>query len=74
MGIVPDLTTTIGNGKSCDICGAHTIPTALIQLIYPNMVDQTLFKEKFLANPCEVKTQFWDLFYDQYKPMEGCPS
>jgi len=66
VGIVPDLTTTIGDGKTCEICGIHTIPTALIQLTYPNTVDQANFKEKLLANPCEVKNQFWELSYDQY--------
>jgi len=65
-GIVPDLTTTIGDGKPCELCGTHTIPTALIQLIYPNTANQIQFKEQFLATPCEVKTQFWELFYDQY--------
>jgi len=30
------------------------------------------FKQKFLANPCKLKHQFWEYFYDKYKALTFC--
>jgi len=63
---VTDHALFIGDGQPCDLCGTHSIPTAMIQLMFPKTEDQELFKEKFLANPCEIKDQFWEHFYETY--------
>jgi len=44
LGTAADHVTSSGDGQPCDLCGTHSIPAAMIQLLFPRTDDHELFK------------------------------
>jgi len=60
------LPSSLGDGSVCTVCGVHSIPFAMVKLMFANADDCKTFETSFEASPCEVKQQFWDCFHEQF--------